>query len=109
MTRLFVGLLAGAVFGALSVASMLPLAFADKQTALLGAFLNRFAIGAVIGAAVGSPQLAASGIPPWLAGVLIALLVSLPDAVITKAYAPILVLGVVGGAVIGYVVGKFPA
>ncbi len=107
MSRLYLGLLAGAIFGALSVASMLPLAFPDKQSALLGAFLNRFAIGAAIGAAVGSPQLAAVAIPPWLVGVLIALLISLPDAVITKAYAPILVLGVAGGAVIGFVVGKF--
>ena len=48
MSRLYLGLLAGAIFGALSVASMLPLAFADKQSALLGAFLNRFAIGAAL-------------------------------------------------------------
>ena len=44
---------------------------------------------------------------PWLVGALIALLISLPDAIITKAYAPILVTGVIGGIVIGFVVGKF--
>ena len=107
MSRLYLGLLAGVVFGALSVASMLPLPFPDKQSALLGAFLNRFAIGTLIGAAVGSPQLSVLGIPPWLIGLLIALLISLPDAVITKAYAPILVLGAIGGAVIGYLIGRF--
>lgn len=86
---------------------MLPLAFPDKPSALVGAFLNRFAIGTVIGVAVGSPQLVALGLAPWLCGALIALLISLPDAVITKAYAPILVFGAIGGVAIGYVVGKF--
>ena len=45
------GTLCGPAYGALSAASMLPLTFADKRSALLGAFLNRFAIGFVIGAA----------------------------------------------------------
>lgn len=31
------------------------------------------------------------------------LLVSLPDAIVTKAYVPILAVGIVGGAIIGYV------
>jgi hypothetical protein len=34
-------------------------------------------------------------------------LLSLPDAIITKAYAPILILGAVGGVVIGLIVGKW--
>lgn len=107
MSRIVLGVLTGVIFGMITVASMLPLPFPDKQSALLGAFFNRFAIGAVIGAAVGSPQLAALGTAPWLGGSVIALLISLPDAIITKAYAPILVTGVIGGAVIGYVIGKF--
>ena len=107
MSRIVLGVLAGVIFGVITVASMLPLPFPDKQSALLGAFFNRFAIGVAIGAAVGSPQLVALGMAPWLVGVLIALLISLPDAIITKAYAPILATGVIGGAIIGYVVGKF--
>jgi len=35
------------------------------------------------------------------------LLLSLPDAIITKAYAPILVLGAIGGLVIGIIAGKW--
>jgi hypothetical protein len=35
------------------------------------------------------------------------LLLSLPDAIITKAYAPIIVLGIIGGAVIGFVVNRW--
>ena len=51
MSRLWLGTLCGFVYGALSAASMLPLTFSDKAAALTGAFLNRFAIGFVIGAA----------------------------------------------------------
>jgi len=79
---------------------MLPLTFADKTAALMGAFLNRFAIGFVIGAA-------RLPLPGWANGLIFGLLLSLPDAIITKAYAPILVLGTIGGLVIGIIVGKW--
>ncbi len=105
MPRLWLGVLSGIIYGALSAASMIPLAFPDKRAALLGAFLNRFAIGVVIGAAVGAPQL--GRIAPWLVGLAAGVLISAPDAIITKAYAPILVLGAVGGALIGFVVGRW--
>jgi hypothetical protein len=105
MPRLWLGVLAGIIYGALSAASMLPLDFPDKRAALLGAFLNRFAIGVVIGFAVGAPAIAEC--PPWLVGVALGILISAADAVITKAYAPILILGAVGGALIGWIVGKF--
>jgi hypothetical protein len=107
MSRLALGLLAGLVYGALSAASMLPLQFPDKRAALLGAFLNRLAIGVVVGAVVGAPQVDALRIPPWGIGVAAGLLLSAADAVITKAYAPILVLGAIGGGVIGWLVGRF--
>ena len=106
MTRLSLGLLAGLVYGALSAASMLPLEFADKRAALLGAFLNRLAIGVVIGAVVGAPQVDALRLPPWTIGLAVGVLLSAADAVITKAYAPILIVGTVGGGVIGVVVGR---
>jgi hypothetical protein len=107
MSRLWLGVLAGLIYGALSVTSMLPLQFPDKRAALLGAFLNRFAIGVVIGSAVGAPQLGAIGLPPWAIGLAAGVLLSAADAVITKAYAPILVLGALGGIVIGWLVGRF--
>jgi hypothetical protein len=87
------------IYGALSAASMLPLTFEDKTAALMGAFLNRFAIGFVIGAA-------RLPIPSWANGLTFGILLSLPDAIITKAYAPILILGAVGGLLIGVIIGK---
>ena len=107
MSRLSLGLLAGLVYGVLSALSMLPVEFSDKRAALLGAFLNRLAIGVVIGAVVGAPQIDALRVPPWVIGLAVGVLLSAADAVITKAYAPILVLGALGGAMIGWVIGRF--
>jgi hypothetical protein len=107
MSRLFLGLLAGIVYGVLSAASMIPLEFPDKRAALLGAFLNRLAIGMTIGAVVGAPQVDALHWPPWAIGLVTGVLLSAADAAITKAYAPILVLGAIGGAIIGWLVGRF--
>jgi len=96
MKPVALGLLSGITFGIVDVLLMLPLQFSDRATALLGAFASRFAIGFLI------PQCRLS--LPWPAtGALVGLLISLPDALITKAYAPVLISGVVGGAVIGWV------
>jgi len=100
MSRLFLGTTCGLIYGALSAASMLPLTFNDKTAALTGALLNRFAIGFVIGAA-------RLPVPGWANGLIFGVLLSLPDAIITKAYAPILILGAIGGLVIGIIVGKW--
>jgi hypothetical protein len=100
MSRLLLGTICGIVYGALSAASMLPLTFQDKTAALTGAFLNRFAIGFVIGAA-------RLPLPNWATGLVFGLLLSLPDAIITKAFVPILLLGAVGGLIIGIIVGKW--
>ena len=94
MSNLLLGVLAGLVFGAFSVATMLPLPFPDKTAALAAAFVDRFAIGAIIGC-VQLPW------PGWVVGLTVGLLLSLPSAIITKAYVPILVLGSLGGLVIG--------
>jgi len=107
MPRLALGLIAGVVYGALSAASMLPLQFPDKRAALIGAFLNRLSIGIVLGAVIGAPQIDALRLPPWAIGLAVGILLSAADAVITKAYAPILILGAVGGALIGWIVGRF--
>ena len=100
MSRLTLGAICGVVVGAVSVAIIIPMTFEDKTAAMTGAFINRFAVGFVIGAAH-------LNLPPWAQGLLFGLLLSLPDAIITKAYAPILVMGAVGGTVIGFVVGKW--
>ncbi len=96
MTPLVQGALSGVVFGALTVASMLPMKFPDKRAALTGAFLDRFSIGLLI------PLVKASlAWPGWSVGLGVGLLLSLPSAIITKMYAPIIVIGAVGGAIIG--------
>jgi hypothetical protein len=107
MSRLLLGLLAGIVYGALSAVSMLPLEFSDRRAALLGAFLNRLTIGVVIGATIGAPQIQTLRLPPWVIGLAAGVLLSAADAIITKTYAPILGLGALGGAVIGWLVGRF--
>jgi len=98
MEKLWLGTLLGVAAGAVAVAMMIPMKFPDRRAALLGAFCNRFAIGFFIGAST-------LPIPPAAGGALIGFLASLPDAIITKAYAPILGLGTVFGALIGWAVG----
>ena len=100
MSRLVLGTIAGLVFGLLDVVLMLPMSFPDKRAAIAGAFINRFSIGFVIGAV----QL---HWPGWATGLSIGVLLSLADAIITKAYAPIIGLGAVGGAIIGFLVQRF--
>jgi hypothetical protein len=94
MTPVVQGIVAGTVFGALTVAAMWGMKFENRRRAFLGAFTNRFAIGFVI-------PLVALHQPGWLVGGGIGLLLSLSAAIITETYVPILLLGTVGGAVIG--------
>ena|SRR5947208_12727843 len=100
MSREALGALCGLVFGLLAVATMIPLSFPDKRAALTAAFVDRFAIGLVIG-------VAALTWPGWVVGLFFGLLLSAPSAIITKAWAPILGIGAVGGALIGFLVGHF--
>src|SRR3954470_7804424 len=94
VSRLVLGLVCGFIFGAVDIALMLPMSFPDKRTALLAAFASRFGIGFVI-------PLVQLPWPGWLIGLVIGLLLSLPDAIVTKAYAPILLSGAIGGLIIG--------
>jgi hypothetical protein len=100
MSTPHLGLLCGVVFGLLSVALMIPLRFPDKRAAMTAAFLNRFGIGVCMG-------LMAPGRIGWATGLFLGVLLSLPDAIVTKAYAPILVVGALGGTVIGWVLSRF--
>lgn len=100
MNRITLGIVCGLAFGLLDVALMLPMSFPDKRVAITGAFLDRFAIGFLI-CVIDLP------LPGWAYGLIVALLVSLPSAVVTKAYAPILVVGAIGGVIIGIIRAKF--
>ncbi len=102
MDRITLGIILGLGIGVVDVLLMLPLSFPDKRAALLGAFCARFALG-FFAATVRLPM------SPILAGVLVGVLTSLPDAIITKATVPIMVTGVIFGALAGWIVGKWGA
>jgi hypothetical protein len=100
MSRITLGLVCGVAFGLVDAALMLPMSFPNKAVAITGAFFDRFAIGFLI-CVVDLP------LPGWASGLIVALLASLPSAVITKAYGPVLGVGAIGGIVIGVVRAKF--
>ena len=100
MKRLPFGIVSGLLFGAIDVALMLPLQFEDRATAFAAAFASRFAIG-VLAATTQLP------LPAWAGGLIVGLLISIPDAIVTNADAPILTSGVVGGAIIGALSDRF--
>ena len=87
--------LCGLGFGILAVVLMLPMSFPDKRRALLAAFSSRFAIGFLT-------PLVSLPLHGAVIGAIVGFLISLPDAIVTKAYAPIVGIGTVGGALIGW-------
>ncbi len=99
MSGLKPGFIARLALGIVDPIPMMFLDLPDRNIAVAGAFLARFAIGFLI------PNTTLP-LPGWLSGLLIALLLSLPDAIITGSYAPILGLGMVGGIVIGFIVNR---
>ena len=100
MSHTILGVVLGLGAGAIAVALMIPMRFADKRAALTGAFASRFATGFL---AVNTSL----PLHPILAGAGIGLLISLPDAIITKAYVPIMVIGTALGALSGTVLLLF--
>lgn len=97
MNRPYSGIIAGLVFGLLDVLLMIPLPLENKMIAMVASFINRFAIGFFI-VNTDIPT------PPWMKGILIGLVLSLPDALITKAYIPILGIGIVGGLCVSLII-----
>ena len=100
MSRISLGVVLGLGIGIVDVLLMLPLSFPDKRAALIGAFCARFALG-FFTATVRLPW------SPVATGILVGVLTSLPDAIITKAHVPIMVTGVVFGAIAGWIVGRW--
>jgi len=98
MNAVVFGLLAGLAFGVVDVLLMVPLKMDDKPTAMAGAFAGRFAIGFLV-------PVVTLPLPVWAIGGLVGLLFSVPDAIITKAYVPILAIGIVGGVLVGLAAG----
>ena len=97
MSHIIIGIICGIAFGIVSVGTMIPIKMEDKKRAMLAAFLHRFGIGFVI-CNVSIPW------PGWIIGLVFGMILSVPDAIITKSYLPIIVLGTIGGTIIGYFV-----
>ena len=93
------GLICGLVFGLFSSLIMIPMKVESrrkKYEAISSAFLDRFMIGLIVPSAT-------FGLDPLISGLIIGIGLSLPSAIITRAYAPIMVVGAVGGLIIGFV------
>ena len=90
MNHVTLGLLWGLAAGVVAVALMIPIPFPDKRVALTAAFISRFSIG-FLTANVALP------VHPIAIGAVLGMVLSLPDALVTKAYAPILIIGTVLG------------
>jgi hypothetical protein len=97
MNGILLGIILGFVFGIVAITPMSRMTFSNKQAAITGAFINRFAVGFLIPNAL-------PGIDPILRGLLLGILLSLPDAIITKSYTPIMGLGILGGLILGFII-----
>ena len=92
-------LVAGLVFGSISAGSMIKIeapSLRQKREAMAAAFLERFFTGFVIGPV--AKGLGANGL---LIGAVLGIGLSVPSALITRAYVPILVIGTIGGLAVG--------
>lgn len=99
MTNLKIGILLGLAFAFIDALLMIPIPMADKALAILGASINRFSIGLFI-------PLIAYPTKGWIRGIIVGLLLSLPDAIIAKSFIPIIAIGLVGGFICGLVTNK---
>ncbi len=99
MDSVTLGIVCGLAFGIIDVLIMIPMKVADKRKrieALVAAFVERFVLGFII------PNINI-GLHPIATGALLGLGLSLPTAIIVRAYAPIIGIGIVGGIIIGFI------
>jgi hydrogenase/urease accessory protein HupE len=101
MNKILLGLICGLVFAIIDVLIMIPLKYETNRKrieAMTAAFIERFMIGLLI-------PLVDLKIPLPASGLILGLMLSIPSAIITRAYAPIIGIGVVGGLIIGFIAG----
>ena len=100
MNKIILGTICGLVFGVIDVLVMIPLKYENsrKRTeAMSAAFIERFMIGFLI-------PLVDLRMPQFATGLILGLSLSLPSAIITRAYAPIIGIGAIGGLIIGFLI-----
>ncbi len=101
MNKILLGLVCGLVFGILDVLIMVPLKYENnrkKAEAMSAAFIERFMMGFLIP----NVQL---GVHPAVTGLILGVFLSLPSAIITRVYAPIIGTGIIGSVIIGFIAG----
>lgn len=99
MDKIFFGIICGLVFGIIDVLIMIPLKFENNRKrieAMTAAFIERFMLGFLI------PNVNL-GIHPAITGLLLGIGLSLPSAIITRVYPPIIGIGILGGTIIGFI------
>jgi hypothetical protein len=103
MAPMQLGVICGLAFGVVNALIILfaPITWESprqKRDGLVATFAGRFMIGFLI-------PLVDLGVPPILKGILISIGISLSPAIISRRYAPILIIGIIGGAIIGWIAG----
>ena len=97
MNPVTLGIAFGIGFAVFDLATMSPLPWPtprQKIEALSAAAIERFMIGLLI-------PTTDLGTPRWLTGVILGVTLSVPSAIITKAYQPIIGIGLVAGLILG--------
>ena len=100
MSKIILGIICGLAFGVVDVLIMIPLKYENnrkRNEAMSAAFLERFMIGFLI------PNVEI-GLHPAIVGLLLGFGLSLPSAIITRVYAPIIGIGIIGSVIIGFIV-----
>jgi len=95
---IFFGIVCGLLIGGVDVAIMIPMNFESKRKrieAMAGAFVERFMLGFLI------PN-TTLGIHPVITGLILGIGLSIPTAIITRVYLPIVGMGVVAGTLVGF-------
>jgi len=103
MFRLIISILIGAVAGVVDVAPMIAQKL--NKHACISAFVHWVVLGVLI-AYIQVPM------PPWLKGVTVAVLSSLPIAILVsendpKSIVPILIMSVILGAAVGFATFRY--
>lgn len=97
MEPLTLGIVFGVALAAFDVATLARLRWpsrAQELDALAAAAIERFMLGLLI-------PTVDLGTPRWLAGVILGVGLSLPTALLTRAYQPVIGVGLVAGLVLG--------
>jgi hypothetical protein len=103
MSKILLGLICGLAFGVIDILIMIPLKYESKRKmveAMSAAFIERFMLGFLI------PNVDL-GFSPIITGAILGIGLSVPSAIITRVYGPIIGIGLVGGVIIGYVTKVF--